>query len=236
MDRDNLTLGAIKLIQPAVVDAIDAFFITNYEEFVCSVSHKVERIIKELQTQPQIYGTLSEDALTHIIVSSLRLADFNAVKDPEQGGHVDIQVTYPGRDFLWSAEAKLDRSQSHVHEGFVQLTTRYATGLPEQHCGAVIIYNAKHPVAPFLSDVKETLKGKVDQNMTFTACNRLPNQSFYIQVPLNRLGVDANYRFNLRYLAVSLYFRPLDKSGRKAKKYKNKDVAPVSPVAPNTET
>lgn len=226
MDIDQLTIGTVKLLKPESVSTFNAYFITSYEEFVSSVSHKIERIIKEIQAQPQIYGDMSEDALTHIIVSYLRLSDFNAVKDPEQGGHVDIQVTYPGRDFLWSAEAKLDSDQPHVHEGFLQLTTRYATGLPEQNCGAVIIYNAKHPTATFLSDVKETLKSNVDQNLVFTACNRLPGQSFYIQVPLNRLGVDANYRFNLRYLAVSLYFRPLDKSGRKAKKYKNKDIDP----------
>ena len=218
MSLESITLEQLKALKPEARRAIDRFFINSYDEFVAQVSLVVEKLLFEWQQQPQIYRDLSEDVLTTMLITHLRTLEFNAHKDAETGGHVDIRVDYPGQDFLWLAEAKLDHNQEHVHEGYLQLTTRYATGLPNQSCGAVIIYNAKNAVTPFLTEVKKNLCKKVDKNIEFISYPKFPNQSFYINVPLVRLGSNSSL-YNIRYFSVSLYFKPQDKSGRTAKKY-----------------
>lgn len=79
-----------------------------------------------------------EDALNTDLVSMLSMNGIPAKHDVKIGGHTDISIEIRD-DFLWIAEAKHWRGQTWIFKGFRQLMTRYATGMPGQDHGAVII-------------------------------------------------------------------------------------------------
>ena len=107
----------------------------------------------------------SEDALTIQIVGQLQIAGLWASHDTQVGGHCDIVVIGPDH-FLWLAEAKIYGSYEKLRAGFLQLSTRYATGGYGQNHGELIIYcrspNALGTLEKWMDFVCETPEVRVE--------------------------------------------------------------------------
>lgn len=217
---DNLSLGILKVANPKAYNAAMSYIlIDSYDDFLARLYSAIDKIIISLQKNPQIYGEMTEDQLTQIIIDRLSDFDFNAYSDPNVGGHVDLSVDYPGESYLWLGEAKIDNNKEHVYEGFLQLTTRYATGEKNQTAGGIIIYIKNHPIVDFMNGLKEHFQQQINPR-NIEVCPNRGEAAFSMETNLPRVG--GNISYHIRSMGVSLHFLPEDKSGRTAKKHQLK--------------
>lgn len=223
-NRDDITLGLMKQINPKAASVIDAYFIDSYDDFIGHLYKVLNRIIRKIQENRHIYSSLNETAITAVIIDMLGENQLKA-SSREVGGRCDIVVEYEQKDdFLWQGEAKFDNSIPYVIEGYLQLTTRYAQAEKNQREGGVLIYNRTHNASKFLGDYKESLPTheKVSShNIAISDCSERPYFSFYSQTTgLDGLGDNITYR--VRHMSVNLLHLPEDKSGRTAKSHQEK--------------
>lgn len=144
----------------------------------------------------------SEDELTVEIVSQLHMLGIDASHDKQQGGHCDILVE--GKDgFIWIAEAKKHGSYDWLEKGFMQLSTRYSTGVLGQDTGDVIIYCWNKSAI----DTLRTWRGKLIDSH--------PEVSVDIDVSEANMAFNSVHKhvatgrdFRIRHKIVSLFFDP----------------------------
>lgn len=216
INLNNITLAQLQELNPQAFSALERFLVSSYDDFIESIYSSLKWAIKELQENPQHHRDSTEDQITHYLISILRAQNFNAFSDTETGGHVDIRIDKPGTDYLWLGEAKKDNSLNHVYEGFLQLTTRYATSATNQTQGGILIYILKKKATNFINDCKNNLIKKQIPNLKVS--DDLENPLFFQTVSnIPRMG--DHLSFKIRHLGISLYFSPKDHSGRNAKKY-----------------
>lgn len=223
-------LGVMKLSNPALYQAImQNCPPTCYEDFLGRLYLHLDRIIISLQENPQIYGKLdfTEDDLTQIIVDRMRDQNFDATSDTNTGGHVDLKIAYHGtiQQFHWLGEAKTDVGGiTNVFGGSEQMLTRYATGEHgiQDHAG-IIIYIRRQGAESFMTELHDAVPDRVPANAGFNSiegCLLRPRMAFNTDYAIPRLGGSSNYK--VRYMGVSLYFVPEDKSGRGSQSMKKK--------------
>ncbi|WCS26723.1 hypothetical protein LOK46_07835 [Methylobacterium sp. NMS14P] len=145
---------------------------------------------------------LSEDQRTVELVSLLQMAGFPAYHDVKIGGHTDISVEM--RDgFLWIGEAKNWTGKAWIFKGFRQLMTRYATGLPNQNNGAMIIYFDQENAGALLGKWEQALA----RRWAFTeAVEKVSSLQFNSAHPHKGSGET----FYVKHHAVPLYWKPED--------------------------
>lgn len=215
-------LDVIKLSNPAMYQAImEHSPPVNYNDFIGRLYDHLDRIIITLQENPQTYGKLdfTEDDLTQIIVDMMRVKGFDATSDTNTGGHVDLKIAYHGaaQQFHWLGEAKTDNGGvSNVFGGTEQILTRYATGEHgiQDHAG-LIVYIRRERAEEFIAQLKDDVPRRVPVNTGLNGvedCPLRPRMAFKTDYAIPRLGSTSSYK--VRYMGVSLYFVPEDKSGR----------------------
>jgi len=107
-------------------------------DFIRVLYEDIDKVIAQIQENPELRQNDTEDRLTIDIVNQLHILGYNASHDTKIGGHVDITVRKNG--FLWLGEAKIYRDNTYLWEGFTQLTTRYSIGDSNQEHGGLLIY------------------------------------------------------------------------------------------------
>lgn len=179
-------------------------------DFIGQLYKDLDRIIYQIEKNPELHQEDKEDRLTIEIVRSLRNAGYdNANHDCKIGGHVDLTVEK--NDFIWLGEAKIYRDNNYLWEGFLQLTTRYSIGNDNQSSGGLLIY---------IFD--EDAKSVMEKWQTYLLSKNLPDYS-YKPCKLNSLAFISSHKhqrsgfpFQIRHIPVLLHFSPQDKSGRRS--------------------
>lgn len=111
---------------------------SEFDEIVYQAINSCARLIARY---PKEASTLGEDQLSVMMLSKLEGLGLNASHDTTSGGHCDIFIK-EGDHLLWLGEAKLVDGQknAHIEDGYLQLFSRYATALPSQDKGGLIIF------------------------------------------------------------------------------------------------
>ena len=110
----------------------------NSSDFIGQLYKDLDRVINQIERNPELRQQDGEDRLTIEIVGSLRSSGYNANHDCKTGGHVDLTVEQ--NDLIWLGEAKIYKDNNYLWEGFQQLATRYSTGDTNQNSGGLLIY------------------------------------------------------------------------------------------------
>lgn len=172
------------------------------EELRSIVEDATDSVINEIVKHRQFKQDLSEDELTAELVGGLSLLGIPAVHGSEIGGRTDVSASMRF-GFIWIAEAKLWKGGSWAYKGFRQLLTRYATGMPNQDHGALILYFDQPSVTALMEKWRETL----ERRTTITSdTERLSTVSFRTRHAHPALGAD----FAVRHFAVPLFWKPDD--------------------------
>ena len=185
--------------------------VATYEDFVEVLYEDIDDIIRLLEQNRELQNGLPEDVTTIQLVTNLRSRGYEAHHDLKINGHTDISVTRG--TYLWIGEAKKHNSTDYVYEGFLQLTTRYSTGVPDQNAGGLLIYLHTQPnTVGVMENWRNHLAGKGLPNYTAAKC---PKSVFAIRSSHTHetTGLD----FYVRHIPLSLYFAPMDKSGVKTR-------------------
>lgn len=113
----------------------------SHDVFVSRLYSELDKIISDLEAGRKERMKDGEDRLSLEIVTCLRAAGYHAVKDPTQGGHVDVLVSPKNkREYKWYGEAKIWHGiKSNIEPGLGQLLERYASGR-DSHLGVLVYF------------------------------------------------------------------------------------------------
>lgn len=191
---------------------------SSYAEFVNVLYKDLDLVISELELNPQHYQNDCEDKLTAFIISMLKMKGYDASHGTTGGGSKDITVNGSAPSWSWIGEAKIYNSITDLREGFLQLSTRYRNVDPLKSCGGLLAYTRREYAADLMDKWKKAV-GKIPlRNFRVCPCPSRDRLGF-ISVHDH---ISSGLPFEVRHLAICLYHRPLDKSGRTAKKYQDK--------------
>ncbi|WP_415184294.1 hypothetical protein [Phaeovulum sp.] len=147
---------------------------------------------------------MSEDALTIQIVSMLTMLSIPAAHDTENGGHCDILIKSKHR-FKWIGEAKLYTSYVKLHNGFLQLSTRYGVAQEGADRGEIIIYHTKENSKQTLINWKNHL---VEHKLAELIEGADFSDSGQLSFRTRHACVSTGCNFFVRHRIVPLYFEP----------------------------
>lgn len=142
----QVTIRDLKLIHaahPAALISIEwaervALQDHSYSDFVSLVLRAIVHAAYEMSQNPKGAQVRDENDITREVVGYLRTMGFDAEFDATVGGHADVVVKFG--DYQWIGEAKIYTSLSWLYKGYLQLLTRYSTGMVDQDCGGMLIY------------------------------------------------------------------------------------------------
>jgi hypothetical protein len=182
-------------------------FANNHADRLIYIRRAVDYVAQEMSKNSHLKQDRSEDELTGDIISNLKCMGFAASHDTQYGGHCDIVVEAKD-EFLWIAEAKKHGGYDWLLKGFQQLDTRYTTGADGQDSAELIIYHFGQRTDKIVTAWADYLKdNRGDVEIRFAAGNKL---HFHTEHTHKRTGRN----FNIRHLAINLYFKPEDSGPR----------------------
>jgi hypothetical protein len=185
----------------------------TYDEFIQVLYKDIDKIIYQLQENPELLQNDTEDRLTLSIVNRLCCMGYNASHESKIGGHVDLAVKKG--NFIWIGESKIHHDYEYLWQGFQQLTTRYSTGDDNQSDGGLLIYIRTENAKQVVQKWQEHLTSKDLPGYSVQQCE-MRNICFFSIHTHQRSGYD----FKVRHMPIILHFNPQDKSGQKSKKMK----------------
>lgn len=201
------TLEQIEAISPAAALAMRWGLASSTAERVALIEEAIDIISYGLTENRNHFHSFNEDQLTVQIIAGLGNFGILAEHDPQIGGHCDI-VIRARKKFLWIAEAKIYSSYVNLADGFLQLSTRYSTGLPDQDHGEILIYYKGGDMVGMLDKWVEHM-GTAHPEVNFEAkdASKLHRRS-------SHKHEGSGLPFNTRHKPILLRFEPQDKSGR----------------------
>ncbi len=181
---------------------LEFHFATTHIARVAALEKILESCFASLVENRQHKQKHSEDALSVEIVERLRGFKMEANHDVQTGGHCDIHVRGKS-NFLWIGEAKIHGGYGWLESGFKQLSTRYATGMPGQDCGDLIMYCRKRDsVAVLKSWLKRLKQNFPDTTVTVDEVSEL------LQFRTVHTCENSGRPFKTRHKIVPLFWQP----------------------------
>jgi hypothetical protein len=214
MSFDTLNLRQLRELQehmPELAGFPSRVLANTYDEFVEIFYADIDRIISQIQENPELRHNDSEDRLTIEIKGLLCCLGYNASHDSKIGGHADLVVRK--NNFIWIGEAKIHSSYDYLWQGFQQLSTRYSIGDSNQRDGGILIYIRSKNTESILQKWRAHLLSKNLAGYACSPCQMRPISFFSVHTH-ERSGRE----FKVRHMPVILHFDPKDKSGRARKK------------------
>jgi hypothetical protein len=174
----------------------------DHDERYSLLEKILEQVYEQLTDARQVFTKLSEDALTMIVVSSLRNFGILAQHDTQIGGHIDILIE-ASNGFRWIGEAKLDRGPAYILGGYDQLTTRYAVARPGANRGEIIIYSYKPRADRRLLEWRDRLMSERTANLVMDAGIE------HLAFRTSSICPATGSLFYARHRIISIYHDPL---------------------------
>lgn len=156
----------------------------SYSDWADNVEQAIAIAGSKLATKRN-YLAPSEDNLTSALLLMLDGLGFDA-EMLMVNGNCDVVVKL--EDYLWLGEAKLDTSVSWLWKGYLQLTTRYATGQRLQDRGGMIIYCVNDAVPTTMAGWKAALAAELAQPEDEFECWAGSDQAFRSEVSVLPTG------------------------------------------------
>lgn len=197
---------------PELLELYANKFPASREGFYASLYRTLEKISGDAYRQRNYKVRHCEEELADYFSDKLDRYMFDAEREGDRTGHVDIIVksTISGQKVEWYGECKIlsgTGSNWDLHQGYLQLTTRYSFGSYPEH--GLIIFNKKNNNLKRVSDWWVYLRNKeslhIKKNCTIS------EQAFFTGCMDDSTGKNIN----IRHFFVPLYYNPQDKSGVK---------------------
>ena len=208
---------AIKLLaasDPTVAGFFNRLWANNYTDFLKALYDDIGQGVLEIVKQKHLIVNEGEDGTTARLQLFLKGMGYSC-SFAMAGGNVDIEVKR--NSFSWIGEAKRYTQVSAVHQGFLQLSTRYAPPIDGSGVayGGLLAY-LRHPDAKGkMSDWKDALQASFPDpaDCTFSDCTRFGPLGFYSEHVHESYGTP----FRVWHVCVPLHHDPKDKSGMATK-------------------
>lgn len=209
---DGLTLAAIGAVDPSFNRYVRLKFTQNYDEFVEIIYQDLDMIIRELEADRHVNHNLGEDQLTTQLKTNLRSRGHDANHEAAHGGNTDLVVRHP-QGFVWLGEAKIAEGSSYLYEGYLQLTTRYATGSNTGQQGGILIYIRTPNANRTMTRWKSHLCSQGLPEFFLEECKNNEIAFFSTQTLENGYGLP----YRVKHIPLCLSHNPQDRSARNRK-------------------
>lgn len=201
---DNITLGQIRLLHPALAERFKMEVCDTYEDFIDVLYSALDRVCRLLEQNAGKRADDGEDRLTLEIISCLCMAGFNATHDALTNGHCDIRVEHRC-GFVWLGEAKIHGSYTWLEKGFDQLCARYSNGGSYASQGGLIIYIRTGNALSVINTWRGAVAGLAYSNLTLSDCSRSPQMAFYSEHTHQTSGLP----YKVRHIGVLMHYAPI---------------------------
>lgn len=178
-------------------------FFQTPDDWVATLYKALNWTVDEMARNRELRKDRSEDELTIEVVSLLRAMSYSASHEAKEGGHCDI-IVEGGRNYRWLGEAKKhDGSYKWLHDGFLQLMTRYAAGTGTSRYVGILVYVYQKQAVRVLERWKEHLIAN-EPPKSVDKCE-LSDLAFISSHEHEGTGLDLS----VRHMVYPLYHEPL---------------------------
>lgn len=192
--------------------AAERFVFESHAKAVVFLYVKLVAILNDLEALRHEHQNSSEDAISSVIVMSLRAAGFSASRGTTVGGETDVLVDFRDTGTRWVGESKIYRSVSDAREGLLQLLTRYCTGR-ETYAGLFLFL-----FRPNLVQHSQAWAGEIQAESLCDYTGHCAADSSrlgcFTTTHLHSLGA----QIHVTHFLVNLHHAPKDKSARRRKR------------------
>ncbi len=179
---------------------------TDVQEFYAIVDEAIDSCVSSMAKYPKELSTMKEDQLSVFMIQKLEGIGLDASHDSTVGGHCDI-VIKGGSGLLWLGEAKLvsGKHNAHIEGGYLQLVSRYATALPGQDRGALIVFCNCERIDQVLESWLEHVTDRRSQ------LKLLNHDKDKIELLSSEIHAKNGRTFVVRHKPISVYWSPESK-------------------------
>lgn len=131
----------------------------SYEVWSALVEEAVAYEVGRISLRKADLQDLGEDGITAVLTIALEAIGLIALS-ARINGNCDVTVSY-NNEYLWIAEAKIFTGVAHVWGGYLQLTSRYASGMPDHNRGGMLLYCLKGSADVLLEEWRASLAAQV---------------------------------------------------------------------------
>lgn len=172
----------------------------SYPDWVESVENALQVEVSLMNERRHDLHDLDEDALSAILNISLQNLNLDA-SAKFVNGNTDVTIQYG--TYKWLGEAKFGDDVAKLYKGYLQLTTRYATGMDGQTAGGMLIYCPHESAKPAIAGWRAALETEVP------GCNARDAKSdlmFRSEDVCEATGA----KLDIVHIAFPLYHKPLE--------------------------
>lgn len=184
--------------------------VTRYDEFSdlieTALNYSVGEMVKAkniINPASQNKDQMDEDQLTLTLSGPLKGMGFDISHSKNVGGNCDISVEGDS-EMLWLGEAKIYSNYGKLMGGFQQLCDRYASGMPNQTRGALLIYFFSGQV----STVMQNWRKYVEESREKLVANDVANNP--MQFRTSEPHGATQISLNVLHMPVPLMHDPTD--------------------------
>ncbi|EMH9173047.1 hypothetical protein M4B70_22205 [Klebsiella pneumoniae] len=212
--QSPITIEMIEKNAPELLEYYANKCPSNAQDFYKNLYKALKKISKKAYQQRNYKVNHSEEELASFFSTELQTMLFDSERECDRSGHVDIVVraSLSEEDIEWYGECKIlapTGSNWDIHQGYLQLTTRYAFGNYDEH--GVIVFNKKNNAIERLKDWWEYLSDK--EKIDFKIDCNISDMAFFTKCKDESTGRLKN----IRHLFVPLFYQPKDKSAVNSK-------------------
>ena len=211
MDLESLSLADFQKFRPLRPDLAqfsDFVLVDTYEEFLSVLYQCLYECIKVIEEDPGVRLKDDEDRLTTDFKTFLIGKGYQATHDEKIGGHCDLIVRQPLKDYVWLCEAKIHKNDYvYLKKGFNQLCTRYSPGTQNYNQCGFLIYIRQPNASEVMIKWKKRL---IDCNLndySHKDCDTRNDLAFIS----THCHESSGLPITVRHLAVVLHFNPQDR-------------------------
>ncbi|QND62705.1 hypothetical protein HB777_01440 [Mesorhizobium loti] len=206
----EMSVGTLKLIATktglsVVYELFEYWHSEPDHELLCRLIDKaIDQCAVSMAQYPKELDDLKEDQLTVMLIMQLDKFGLDVSHDTTSGGHCDI-VIKDGGGFLWLGEVKKVSGVDNnwIGEGFDQLMVRYATGLPSQDRGGLILFCN----CPRIDNVLEEWCKYLTERYAGVLVPRYDSNELWFES--EQASERTGRKVTVRHKPISVYFPPL---------------------------
>jgi len=172
----------------------------TYPDWVGLVEDAVQFEVRLMAERRHDLHDLDEDALSAILNISLQSLNLDA-SAKFVNGNTDVTIQYNA--YKWLGEAKFGSDVAKLYKGYLQLTSRYATGMDGQSAGGMLIYCPHGSAKVALAAWRAALEAELPE------CNARDGKvelTFRSEDECEATGA----KLDIVHIALPLYHKPLE--------------------------
>ena len=174
-----------------------------YTEWCDAVEEAVAQVGIRMSAKRAALKERGEDALSATLAIALNGFGLDA-EMMYVNGNCDIVVRHP--PYLWIGEAKIDNSPSWIWKGYLQLVSRYATGLPNQDRGGMVVYCYNDALDASMASWRGALCAQLGVDPNSLAAWPHSQHAFCSE----DVTAATNRPFKMVHQGIALHHKPLD--------------------------